>query len=228
MNRDINNLEINLKMEASTQEEKKVSFSKLFKYYNMSEKILIVFGVIFSIILGCCLPNIPLLIGKLFDVIIGTVMNINIKKMTNIKDDSLLESMMTALLSHDPNRIQIFKEEHPEVDFSSISSKFQNSQAAGGTTTSISFNTIDTLMNDLYSIIYKFLIVASIALVSGFLAYFCLYFTSSRLYKKIHFKVLKTILNKNLEWDETTTVGELSSKIKKDILEIKESTGFGI
>jgi len=55
-----NKMEIN---ESSSQppkieeKESKLSFFQLFKYAKISDKIMIVFGIIFSIILGFCMPN---------------------------------------------------------------------------------------------------------------------------------------------------------------------------
>jgi len=57
---NFNKMEIN---ESSSQppkieeKESKLSFFQLFKYAKISDKIMIVFGIIFSIILGFCMPN---------------------------------------------------------------------------------------------------------------------------------------------------------------------------
>jgi len=61
-------VDINLNKENSSQEnssqlfkvkekESKLSFSQLFKYAGISDKLMIFFGIIFSIILGFCLPT---------------------------------------------------------------------------------------------------------------------------------------------------------------------------
>ncbi|KAL6608846.1 P-loop containing nucleoside triphosphate hydrolase protein [Neocallimastix sp. 'constans'] len=80
-------------------------------------------------------------------------------------------------------------------------------------------------MNRLYKIIYLFIVVSVIALITAFLCSYLLNISASRQSTRIRSLVYKSLLNQDIEWHEKTSPGELSSRIISDTILIEDGIG---
>ncbi|ORX85459.1 multidrug resistance protein 1 [Anaeromyces robustus] len=63
--------------------EETVPYTKLFKYANGTEKLMIFIGVLCSVLQGCIMP---LILGEITNVFVSLVVNLTLKKITGIQD----------------------------------------------------------------------------------------------------------------------------------------------
>jgi len=203
---------------SSKNDKESVSYTQLFRYAKISEKMMVFFGVIFSILQGCTMPLMMECLGEIINIFVSIVVNTTLKSITGVNDESTLENMIKSY-NNDPQSIN-------NVGLNQTMNSIKNSQYGNyDFSNGFSFKK----KNDIYSNLYKQMIILAIVGVASFIFtyLFNIFFNISayRQATKIRSLCFSSILRQEIGWHEQTSPGELSSRIVTDAIIIEDGIG---
>jgi len=205
------------------EKEKSISYLNLFRYAERNEKIMIFFGVIFSILQGCMMPLMMECLGEIINIFISMVVNIAIKKITGVDDESTLEKVINL---YNTNKLG----EHPsEINLNlnkTLNILEESNYGSYNLTDGFSFKKRKDIYNELYKQMIYLVIVGLASFLFTYLYNILLNITAYRQATKIRSLTFKSILSQEIEWHEETSPGELSSRIVTDAITIEDGMGM--
>ncbi|ORX45556.1 multidrug resistance protein 1 [Piromyces finnis] len=213
------------------EEVKSVSYFQLYRYASGKEKLMILVGILGAVLQGATMPDRIKCMGTMTNIFVSLVINTTMRKITGIKDDGILQELVSALLSKDMQTgIAGFAMNHPDIDLQKImksfnDSEYANSASAMQSSVTLEFKSMDVIFRDIYKFLLILAIVAVVSFIGSFIFYAFLNISALRQTTKIRSLVFNSLMRQEIAWHEKTSPGELSSRIISDTLLIEEGIG---
>ncbi|ORX76879.1 P-loop containing nucleoside triphosphate hydrolase protein [Anaeromyces robustus] len=219
--------------------KEKISFFSLFRYSDITEKIMIILGLIGSIGQGVTMPIMIQVMGDLINVFVSLVASVTVRNITGIKDnDDLLLDFLGIALSGNQTALSNFFDSHNEIDWQGVMNRTedymknnaeyfeQNNSADNEYDLSTLFMKKDDFWHDFRLNMLYLALIGILSFVASFLMDGFLSVSAMRQVTRIRSLTFKSIVKQEIAWHEKTSPGELASRIISDTILVEDGISF--
>ncbi|OUM64953.1 hypothetical protein PIROE2DRAFT_8096 [Piromyces sp. E2] len=115
---------------SNKNEDENISFFKLFRYATTTEKIMILISVICSALQGFAVPLTTESLSKIVNIFVSLVVNISLKKITGIEDESILKNIMEFYENPNNQTLNEYSNKYPNINLNNALNSLSSSSNA--------------------------------------------------------------------------------------------------
>lgn len=206
---------------------KNINYFQLYKYVNGTDWVLLFIGIIFSVTLGWAMPFMIENMGDILNSFQSLVANINIKKVTNIRNDETLYNLINIFNNYNrtENDLKNFANQYPDVNITKIFEIFTTMLNINESRNKIAFITRDKIWKEIMKYLYIYMFIGILSFIMGCISSSILTIFSTRQGIKIRTLSFKSIISQEISWHEKNNPGEILTRLVGDVSLIEKGIG---